>query len=558
MLQRGFLLCILCFSLNLFAAEDWTVLVYMAADNDLSAQAIANIQQMEEAVQPSGLNLIVQADLEGTGAKRYRVNHHPQPGIGSPVIQNLGIIDSGIPQTLQNFVNWGFNRYPAQRRMLIIWSHADSWYKKNKYIAPDLDSGNAIGVANGELASALANTPHLDILLFDACSMQSIEIAYELRHFADYIVGSADLVPVKGFPYAQMIPLFVGLPSTLAASIPELYTDSYLPNTPNNPSDFYLTTTCSSLRTADLDGFYSSFSTLVPDLFLHAKDLMLLREQLYEMNSGYADVDLYQLLKSMLEHGILAEQCASLIQELDNLILASSYTLNWPEANLKSLAIWFPDIRMNLDNAWEIYIQLAFPKNGWLSVVNAAIGEDFSAPRTPQLIRQYQRHGNLNLAFRASLDPDPLYYHLQSTHADFYIYPPAYALEFITRFPIYGDGEYRLYAIDKAGNRSHPLIEQYSFENTVQSQVIMPNPSTRGNPVFMDWFVDDPQSESFTLNVYNNRGQLVLNHTFIAPIQSTGSLRLDTIPGFHKLVRGTYIVELKSKKLRLRTKLALL
>jgi hypothetical protein len=545
-------------AISYLAAEDWTVLVYMAADNDLSAQAELNIQQMEEALQPQGLNLIVQADFEGSSAKRYRITHHPQPGIGSPVVQNLGTIDSGDPATLQSFVNWGFNRYPSTRKMLIIWSHADSWYNKNKYIAPDLDTGNAIGVANGELGGALANSPHLDILLFDACSMQSIEIAYELRHYADYIVGSADLVPVKGFPYAAMIPLFDLSPSAIAQSIPELYTDSYQPNTPNNPSYFYLTTTCSALQTSELDAFYSEFSDMLPGLFAHAEGLMELRAELYEMNSGYADVDLNQLLHRMIQHGIQTEQSKNLINRLDRLIVASSYTMNWPEADLKSLALWFPDVRANLENAWEVYVSLSFARNGWLSVINAAIGDDNSPPQTPQLIRQSQRHGSLRLNIQSPLDMDSLYYHLQSDHAEYLIHPSAYAAEFFTSFAIDSGGTYQLYAIDRAGNRSLPLIGQYNYEAPQPSLVVRPNPSRRNSPSFLDWYAHDPQSEIFSLRIYNIRGQQVLSHDFSAASQQIGSLRLDTMPGYKALARGVYFIELKSVNFKLRGKLALL
>jgi hypothetical protein len=103
---------ILLFTVGYLYAVDWTVLVYLAADNDLATQAKLNIQQMEEAIQPRNLNLVVQTDIAGEGAKRYRIAEHPAPGIGSPVLQNLGDVDSGDPKTLRNFINWGFNRYP--------------------------------------------------------------------------------------------------------------------------------------------------------------------------------------------------------------------------------------------------------------------------------------------------------------------------------------------------------------------------------------------------------------------------------------------------------------
>ena len=546
---------VLLFTVGYLYAVDWTVLVYMAADNDLATQAKLVIQQMEEAIQPRNLNLVVQTDIAGEGAKRYRIAEHPAPGIGSPVLQNLGDVDSGDPKTLRNFINWGFNRYPSQRRMLILWSHADSWYKQSKDIAPDMVTGNAISVANGELMEALKGTPHLDILLFDACSMQSIEIAYELRYKADFIVGSADLVPVKGFPYSTMIPLFEDEPLLVASQIPQLYTDSYLPRTPNNPSDFYLTTTCSTLKTSVLDSVYSRFQSVIPKLFAHSAEMMTIRETLYEMNSGYADVDMYQMLVRMRDQNIIPQELDAMLLALDELILTSSYTMQYPEQDLSSLAIWFPDIRQNFNAAWKIYMQLSFAENQWLSVVNSALGDQIP-PDAPSLGSVRQRLATLQLSLVAPLDPDSLTYFLKSDHANFEILPPAYATDFLVSFIITGSGRAQIYAKDRAGNISEALIVNYEYEEVSDGFLTRPNPALRYSVLFIDWHLKNTNSTQLKLRLYDIRGRL-LNTISHAEFAETGSLRIDDLFGLHTLPRGVYVLELQSDNKRFRRKLAL-
>ncbi|MBP7310229.1 MAG: hypothetical protein KA984_02955, partial [Candidatus Cloacimonetes bacterium] len=56
----------------MLGAESWTVLVYMAADNNLAQMGALDINSMESVIQPSGLNIIVQADFP-EGAKRYKI-----------------------------------------------------------------------------------------------------------------------------------------------------------------------------------------------------------------------------------------------------------------------------------------------------------------------------------------------------------------------------------------------------------------------------------------------------------------------------------------------------
>ena len=40
-----------------------------------------------------------------------------------------------------------------------------------------------------DLKSVLQKAPHFDFIMFDACFMQSVEVAYELRDYCDYYIG---------------------------------------------------------------------------------------------------------------------------------------------------------------------------------------------------------------------------------------------------------------------------------------------------------------------------------------------------------------------------------
>ena len=45
---------------------------------------------------------------------------------------------------------------------------------------------------------------HFDYILFDACLMSQVEVAYELRNAADYLILSPAEVMSAGFPYFKM------------------------------------------------------------------------------------------------------------------------------------------------------------------------------------------------------------------------------------------------------------------------------------------------------------------------------------------------------------------
>ncbi len=131
--------------------KDWTVLVYMAADNDLSPYSVWDLEEMEgrfESGRYAGStlksDLIVQADTEGaTGIRRLHIfQREDQPfaaatsiadfktkgpeAIHSPIVE---LLPEAIPsrQGMQEFLQWGVQQYPAQRYMVIVWGHGQGW-----------------------------------------------------------------------------------------------------------------------------------------------------------------------------------------------------------------------------------------------------------------------------------------------------------------------------------------------------------------------------------------------------------------------------------------------
>lgn len=56
-----------------------------------------------------------------------------------------------------------------------------------------------------DLSKALAQSGiHFDYILFGACLMSQVEVAYELRNAADYLILSPAEVMSAGFPYFKM------------------------------------------------------------------------------------------------------------------------------------------------------------------------------------------------------------------------------------------------------------------------------------------------------------------------------------------------------------------
>lgn len=541
------------------SAESWTVLLYMAADNNLAEMGRLDINSLESVAQPANLNLIVQADFP-EGAKRYKIQQDNSEQITSPVLANLGTINSGDPNTLNSFIKWGFNRYPAQRKMLIIWSHGDSWYKDNsgKWICPDDNAQDLISVSGGELVLALSGIPHLDILLFDACSMQSIEVINEIHSFADYIIGSEDLVPQYGFPYEDIIPLFDGDFDELLAQIPELYVSSFLPGQGINPGGALWSVTCSVVKTELVPQFVQQIKNFAISQRFLAPKYFTVRNSCCSMNTGLADIDIRDFLEKA--QTIWTSGTQNLLSLWTSIVISSCFTNPEEVGNIGTAAIWFPDSRFNFENGWRQYHKLNFSRSRWLSFVNSAIGNDTFPPETPILISQNLIYNTLQISLQANPDPDSLYYEItidEGQHFQYFYTNPDNAV-FTIMLQISQNGTYQIRAVDQSGNKSQPLIGNYTYSNPQASIIINPNPVSGTSLAVLRWWASEELAGKIQLEIYNLKGQKVINRYLGEVITGEGNFLLSAEPKFRALPSGVYILRLHLGNRKFTKKLTIL
>ena len=541
------------------SAESWTVLLYMAADNNLAEMGRLDINSLESVAQPADLNLIVQADFP-EGAKRYKIQQDNSEQITSPVLANLGTINSGDPNTLNSFIKWGFNRYPAQRKMLIIWSHGDSWYKDNsgKWICPDDNAQDLISVSGGELVLALSGIPYLDILLFDACSMQCIEVINEIHSFADYIIGSEDLVPQYGFPYEDIIPLFNGDFDELLAQIPELYVSSYLPGQGINPGGALWSVTCSVVKTELVPQFVQQIKNFAISQRFLAPKYFTVRNSCYSMNTGLADIDIRDFLEKA--QTVWTSGTQNLLSLWTSIVISSCFTNPEEVGNIGTAAIWFPDSRFNFENGWRQYHKLNFSRSRWLSFVNSAIGNDTFPPETPILISQNLIYNTLQISLQANPDPDSLYYEItidEGQHFQYFYTNPDNAV-FTIMLQISQNGTYQIRAVDQSSNKSQPLIGNYTYSNPQASIIINPNPVSGTSLAVLRWWASEDLAGKIQLEIYNLKGQKVINRYLGEVITGEGNFLLSAEPKFRALPSGVYILRLHLGNRKFTKKLTIL
>jgi hypothetical protein len=128
-------------------------------------------------------------------------------------------------------MEWVYDNYPSSTYGLIFWSHGDAWLpakaipqrsicidnERNNYS----NSGSKMDIA--DVADVLAGFPCFEFIMFDACFMQAVEVAYELRNVARYVIASPAEIPNPGAPYERMVKPFFGVPFDGAEVVEQYY-----------------------------------------------------------------------------------------------------------------------------------------------------------------------------------------------------------------------------------------------------------------------------------------------------------------------------------------------
>ena len=220
---------LICYELPTVTISRWTFMVYMDGDNNLEYNAIADFNEMEAATIPSDVNIIILFDrITGydttngnwTDTRAFKVQSDANPStIYSPriAIPSLGVtaigssveLNMGSSKTLQDFLTFCKNNYPATNYALIIWDHGAGWRGKSigGWKAAVSDDTNSSILYNNQIRTEITNvmgsssSKSLDVICFDACIMGNAETAFEFRNVASYMAVSMQNEPVQGYWY---------------------------------------------------------------------------------------------------------------------------------------------------------------------------------------------------------------------------------------------------------------------------------------------------------------------------------------------------------------------
>lgn len=175
-----------------------TILVYLGRDNNLYGSSEEKIEAMLEGLDGQHGNLIFYEDKRGNSPRLMEA--YLENGINKTrVLETYDDENSASPEVFSRVVNDVLSMYPSDSYGLIVFSHASGWLPESTLTKPR--SVIIDGKAEMDLKDFASSIPDnaFYFIIFEACFMAGIEVAYELKDKTDYIVSSSAEILSPGF-----------------------------------------------------------------------------------------------------------------------------------------------------------------------------------------------------------------------------------------------------------------------------------------------------------------------------------------------------------------------
>jgi Clostripain family len=236
------------------AGPQWTIMLYLSGDNDLSAEMVRAIDDIAEVGVPEGVAVTIQYDPVAPNLPTFRYFLQPgdkprlKPHAGPiPLAYNAEPVpnaeNAASPRTLSDFITWSLGKSSGKYRMLVLSGHG-AGATGDFLTDTNVPGGQARSLSIPRLRDALTNArdaavdhdvisrdaPLLHILGMDSCLMSMAEVGYEVRNatrqgadgkrirptsetseydpgaaLVQYLVGSEGFVPNAGWPYGYLL-----------------------------------------------------------------------------------------------------------------------------------------------------------------------------------------------------------------------------------------------------------------------------------------------------------------------------------------------------------------
>jgi hypothetical protein len=300
-----------------------SVLIYIGANNNLHDDALSTVQNIvagAKSVTNGSLVVYLRTQFTSsllkisTGTSTVRID----------TVKNYSSGNSSDPAFLSEVVKDARACAPAKSYGLVLWSHATSWAPAAKVSTESFGSDDFKEMDIKDLKNALPDD--WDYIMFDACSMSAMEVIYELREKATYILASPAEVLSSSFPYDRILPHLFEQEAGLKAVARE-FIDYY-----KEQSGLYASATVALMKVDEME----KMASLTKELLKRKKPVFPYNlDKVQSMDFDEGGLAAYDFM-SFLENNYPESDLRDLKEQLGKLVLYKDHTAGFFDVPIKS------------------------------------------------------------------------------------------------------------------------------------------------------------------------------------------------------------------------------
>jgi hypothetical protein len=230
---------------------EWTIMVYLAGDNNLTANCIGVLQQLEAVEYSEDVSVLACFDSNTpwpkgsryltVSSRRRQVNNglnweihndlvppverdhaFTPPSFCCPTPPPNGdpVTRTDVAVGLDRFLEWSMiKNEPSERYMLILYGHGPVVAGQSFLARDNPPSSLRLEDLKAVLGKYFNADRKLDVLACQNCVMNGIETAFEIKDQVKFMIGSQGLVLATGWPYEKIVGAIVEEPRAATEEI---------------------------------------------------------------------------------------------------------------------------------------------------------------------------------------------------------------------------------------------------------------------------------------------------------------------------------------------------
>lgn len=196
--------------------------------------ASSNLEDIFKVKLPDNITFVIMTggatnwDYPDMNANKSQVFVYNDKGLKE--VESRRIQNMGDEKTLEEFLSYCKENYPADHTMLSMWDHGGA---TGGACYDELFAGDNLSLR--EMRDAVSNVytfnpdyPELDIVSFDACLMATKEVCDTFYGYAHYLLASEEIEPGEGWDYETWVKAIADNPGTNEVKLGKILADSYI------------------------------------------------------------------------------------------------------------------------------------------------------------------------------------------------------------------------------------------------------------------------------------------------------------------------------------------